>query len=112
MWVPDDLDISQDEYLTLLDKDNLEVQRLISYRRQFLHFLDMLNTYEVSRRASSGVQICNSAFSNAHSSSIRLSLEDRCLPKRILIAQFTPSCERTHLCSHVLKWLVAVTLVD
>ena len=48
MWVPDDLDISQDEYLTLLDKDNLEVERLISYRRQFLHFLDMLNTYEVS----------------------------------------------------------------
>ncbi|CAG7816117.1 unnamed protein product [Allacma fusca] len=47
IWAPDDLDISQDEYLSLIDKDNIEVQRLIGYRKQFLHFLDMLNTYEM-----------------------------------------------------------------
>jgi hypothetical protein len=45
---PDDLDISNQEYLMLIDGDNLEVKRLLTYRRQFLYYIDMLETYEVS----------------------------------------------------------------
>lgn len=47
LWSRDDLDISESEYITLIDNENEEVRRLIRYRRQFLHFLDMLQTYEV-----------------------------------------------------------------
>lgn len=31
----------------LVDGDNLEVKRLLSYRKQFLYYIDMLETYEV-----------------------------------------------------------------
>jgi hypothetical protein len=48
-WTPEDLDISQEEYLSLIDGTNSEVLRLLRYRKRFLHFIDMLNTYEVSR---------------------------------------------------------------
>lgn len=47
LLTPDDLDISQEEYMLLVDPDNLEVKRLLSFRKQFLFYLDMLETYEV-----------------------------------------------------------------
>jgi len=48
MWTPDDLDISQEDYTLLIDFENVEVKRLMSYRKQFLTYLQMLNTYEVN----------------------------------------------------------------
>ncbi|XP_021958481.1 neuroblastoma-amplified sequence [Folsomia candida] len=47
LLTPDDLDISTDQYLMLVDGDNLEVKRLLSYRKQFLYYIDMLDTYEL-----------------------------------------------------------------
>jgi len=43
----DDLDISEEEYLSLVDPTNKEVIRLLHYRKQFLQFMNVLNTYEV-----------------------------------------------------------------
>ncbi|CAL8069233.1 unnamed protein product [Orchesella dallaii] len=46
-WTPDDLDISQEEFLLLVDPNNLEVKLVLKYRKQFLYFLDILDTYEL-----------------------------------------------------------------
>lgn len=47
-WTPDDLDIPQEEFLLLVDTNNLEVKLVLKYRKQFLYYLDVLDTYEVS----------------------------------------------------------------
>lgn len=46
-WTPDDLDIPQEEFLLLVDQNNLEVKLVLKYRKQFLYYLDILDTYEV-----------------------------------------------------------------
>lgn len=46
-WKPADLELVREEYMSLVDVKNPEVLRLLRYRKRFLHFIDILDTYEV-----------------------------------------------------------------
>lgn len=66
LWTSEDLELTEEEYLQLIEPTNPEVVRLLQYRQKYLHYLDMLDTYESillggssTNKVSSSVEVEN-----------------------------------------------------